>query len=556
MRSRLILVAILFASAALGAQELRFEVYVSPSVEAEPLDGRMLLLLSQRGDSEPRFHVVSRRAPEPLFGVDVEGLAPGEAAVVDGSTLGYPIERLGEVPPGEYYVQAVLNRYTTFHRADGHVVKLHMDQWEGQRWNRSPGNLYSVPDKLSIDPATPETFRIELTEKIPPISPPEDTEWVRHVKMKSELASAFWGTDMHVGAAVLLPPGFDEHPDARYPVAYMQGHFAPTFTRFREEPPDPEAKGRARRSQESAHAFYQVWSSGELPHLLVVLLQDPNPFYDDGYAVNSENVGPYGDALIEELIPEVEQTFRAIGEPWSRTTFGGSTGGWRALAAQVFYPDFFNGAWAFCPDPVDFRYFQLVDIYEDENAYYAGSGMKKNPIRPWMRDVDDQVLMTEREASLLELVLGTRGRSGDQMDIFNAVYGPVGDDGYPRLLYDKRTGVIDKEVAAYWKDNYDLRHILERDWEILGPKLQGKIRIYMGDTDTYYLEEATRLMEEFLKSTDNPHYAGTVVWGARQPHCWTGAPEGTNFLSYYLPKMEEHIIETAPEGADVTSWKY
>ena len=237
--------------------------------------------------------------------------------------------------------------------------------------------------------------------------------------------------------------------------------------------------------------------------MLVVLLQDPNPFYDDAYAVNSANLGPYGDAVIDELIPVVEEKFRAIGEPWSRTTFGGSTGGWRALAAQVFYPDFFNGAWVFCPDPVDFRYFQLVDIYDDENAYYAGSGFKKDPIRPWMRSVDDQVLMTERDASILELVLGTRGRSGDQMDIFQAVYGPVGDDGYPRLLYDKNTGVIDKEVASYWKENYDLRYILERDWETLGPKLEGKLRIYMGDTDTFYLEEATRLLEELLEGTNN-----------------------------------------------------
>ena len=162
---------------------------------------------------------------------------------------------------------------------------------------------------------------------------------------------------------------------------------------------------------------------------------------------------------------------------------------------------------------MDFRYFQLVDIYDDENAYYSGSGFKKDPIRPWMRSVDDQVLMTERDASILELVLGTRGRSGDQMDVFQAVYGPVGDDGYPSLLYDKRTGVIDKEVAAYWKENYDLRYILERDWETLGPKLEGKIRIYMGDTDTFYLEEATRLMEELLEGTDNPHYRGSVDVG-------------------------------------------
>ncbi len=252
----------------------------------------------------------------------------------------------------------------------------------------------------------------------------------------------------------------------------------------------------------------------------------------------------------------MEQQFRAIGQPWARTTFGGSTGGWRALAAQVFYPDFFNGAWVFCPDPVDFRYFQLVNIYEDENAYRPNDDWKTSSVRPWMRNIDDQVLMTERDASLLELVLGTRGRSGDQMDIFQVVYGPVDDDGYPRLLYDKRSGEIDKEVAAYWRENYDLRYILERDWESIGPKLAGKIRIYMGDTDTYYLEEATILMEDFLESTSSPHYGGKVVYGKRAPHCWTGAPPGKSFISHYLPEMAEHITRTAPPGADTTSWKY
>jgi hypothetical protein len=542
---------LLFIQLASSSQTVpsRVEVVVSPALESFAVDGRLLLLFSSRGDSEPRFHVVNRSAPQPFFGIDVEGLVPRESAVFDDSVLGYPVESLRDLPPGEYSVQAVLNRYTTFRRADGHVVKLHMDQWEGQQWNKSPGNLFSVPRKVRVDPGGGITVRLELTERIPEISPPEDTEWIRHVRIRSASVSRFWGRDMDVGAAVLVPPGFETRPEDRYPVAYLQDHFAPTFTRFREAPPDSSATGRERETQESAHLFYQDWTSGKLPRMLVVLIQDPNPFYDDAYAVNSVNVGPYGDAMVEELIPHVEKTFRAIGEGWARTLFGGSTGGWRALAAQVFHPEFFNGAWVFCPDPVDFRYFQLVNIYEDENAYYPGSGFKKSPVRPWMRSVDDQVLMDQRDASLLELVLGTRGRSGDQMDIFQAVYGPVGPDGYPRLLYDKETGVIDQEVAAYWKENYDLRHILERDWATLGPKLQGKIRVYMGDTDTYYLEEATLLLEKFLESADNPGYGGKFVWGRREPHCYTGAPKGANFIAHYLPEMAEHVKRTAPAGA-------
>jgi hypothetical protein len=255
-------------------------------------------------------------------------------------------------------------------------------------------------------------------------------------------------------------------------------------------------------------------------------------------------------------MPYVERKFRAIGEPWARTLFGGSTGGWRALAVQVFYPHLYNGAWAFCPDPVDFRYFQLINIYDDDNAYYPKSDWKKDSIRPWMRMVDDQVLVTVKQASTLESVLGTRGRSGEQMDIFQAVFGPVGSDGYPRPLYDKKTGVIDKEVAAYWREHFDLRHIMERDWAALGPKLRGKLHTFMGDTDTFYLEEAVRLLERFLRGTTNPPYEGTVEYGTRAPHCWSGVPPGANPSTYYIPIMADHITKTAPDGADLKSWRY
>jgi hypothetical protein len=260
-------------------------------------------------------------------------------------------------------------------------------------------------------------------------------------------------------------------------------------------------------------------------------------------------------------LPRVEEQFRGIGEPWARTLSGGSTGGWESLAWQVFYPDLFNGTWTFCPDPVDFRYFQLVNIYEDANAFYPGDGAspwKHTPVRPWMRGTDDQVVMDQRDASHLEAVLGSRGRSGDQMDIFMSVYGPVGDDGYPRLLYDKWTGVIDHEVAEYWRENYDLRYILERDWETLGPKLVGKLHIYAGDMDTYFLEEAARLLEQFLESTSDPYYDGWFDWGERAPHCYSGEAEFPGQTSYQrvLPLMRDRILRTAPEGADVTSWRY
>ena len=204
--------------------------------------------------------------------------------------------------------------------------------------------------------------------------------------------------------------------------------------------------------------------------VIILLIQHPTPFYDDSYAVNSQNNGPYGDALWQELVPRVEREFRGIPEAWARMTYGGSTGGWESLAWQIFYPDRLNGTWTFCPDPVDFRYFQLVDIYKDDNAFYPNSEWKRTPMRPWSRGLDDQTQMSQFDASRYEAVLGTRGRSGEQMDIFMATFGPVGPDGYPKLLYDKWTGVIDRSVADYWRDHYDLRHIVERDWTDARPE--------------------------------------------------------------------------------------
>ena len=537
---------------------IRFEVIVDGGVRSEPVDGRVILIVSDEDSREPRFQRLRSPDAPAVFGVDVDGLAPGQAAVIDSDTRGWPLESISELPAGDYFVQVVLNVYTTFHRADGFTIKAHMDQWEGQQWNRSPGNLYSDVIQVSIDPESAEPIRVPISQVMPPIDPPEDTKYVKHIKFKSDIVSDWWGHDMSLGAVVVLPEGFETHPEVRYPVLYWHGHFPRTFNGFQETPPDPSLTGRALEVAESRYRFFQDWVSGRLGRFLIVLMQHPTPFYDDSYAVNSANNGPYGDALTQELMPRVEEQFRGIGEPWARTLAGGSTGGWESIAWQVYYPDMFNGTWTFCPDPVDFRYFQMVNIYEDENAFYPNGKWKTTPVRPWQRGVDDQVFMNQQDASRLEEVLGTRGRSGDQMDIFMSVYGPKGDDGYPRLLYDKWTGEIDKGVVEYWRENYDLRHILERDWATLGPKLVGKIHITMGTMDTYFLDEATRLLEQFLESTEDPYYAGSFEWGERQPHCFSGTPEYPGQTSYQrvLPQMLEWILSTAPAGADTLSWRY
>jgi hypothetical protein len=489
---------------------------------------------------------------------------------VDASAAGYPIRRLSDVPPGEYTVQAVLNLYETFHRSDGSTVKLHMDQGEGQHWNITPGNLYSKPRKITIAPGA-ANIALSLTEVIPPIPAPKDTTYVRHIRIQSQLLTKFWGRPMSLSAVVLVPEGFDQHPNAHYPEMVFEDHFVDGIDDFRTTPPDPDLKpdyserfhlaGYNRIQQQEAFKTYQQWISPNFPRYLVIKIQHANPYYDDSYAVNSANLGPYGDAIETELMPAIEKQFRGIGQGWARFLYGGSTGGWESLAVQMFYPTHYNGAFVACPDPVDFHAFTNIDLYEDKNAFYL-YGNHKQIEQPAMRDYLGHTLITTKEINSYELALGDHGRSGEQFDIWQAVYSPEGPDGYPLPIFDKDTGVIDHKVVAYWHDHYDLDAILARDWATLGPQLRGKLHIYVGSDDTYFLNDAVYRLEDFLKSTNSPPYEGEVTYGPRAEHCWNGDPKLPNALSrlhyntMYLPMILERIQKTAPAGADLTSWRY
>jgi hypothetical protein len=550
---------------------MEFSVSFPRERSAAPLDGRLLVLLSTDPAAEPRFQINDSPNTQLVFGIDVEDWKPGQAVVVDGRAFGYPVRSIAQLRPGEYHVQALLHRYETFRLSDGRVLKLPMDRGEGQHWNRAPGNFYNKPAKLRIDPQAGGRVEILLDQEIPPLPEPKDTKYIKHVRIKSELLSRFWGRPMYLGAHVLLPEGFDQHPEARYPLCVFHGHFPADFGGFRTEPPDPNLKpdyierfkvhGYNRMVQEEAYRFYKTWTGPGFPRMLIVEIQHANPFYDDSYAVNSANLGPYGDAIMRELVPYIEKRFRGIGQGWARFLYGGSTGGWEALAAQVFYPDDFNGCFAACPDPIDFRAYTVVNIYEDRNAYYLEGPHKRVP-RPGKRDYLGHISATIEDLNHFELALGTHSRSGQQFDIWEAVYSPVGKDGYPKRIFDKLSGDIDRTVAEYWREHYDLSYILRRDWNKLGAKLQGKIHVYCGDMDTYYLNNAVYLLEDFLKSTANPHYDGEVRYGDRAEHCWNGDPTLPNHISrlryntMYVPRILERIKQSAPPGADLKSWRY
>ncbi len=550
------------------------EVAFPDSAGAQPLDGRLILVLSANPDGEPRTQVTYGPGAQPIFGLEVEGWEPGATATFTDTVFGFPVDRLGDLPAGTYRAQAILNRYETFHRADGKVVKLPPDHGEGQQWASKPGNLYSAPQELVVGgPGTENRVDLVLDQEIPPVPEfaAQETEWVKYVRIRSDLLSDFWGTDMYLGAWVLLPAGFDEHPEARYPLAIFHGHFPSTFDAWRTEPADTttpcvySARFRVdcynHTTEEAAYQLYNDWTSAGFPRHLVVEIQHPTQYYDDSYAVNSAAQGPWGDAIMHELIPEIERRYRGIGEGWARFTYGGSTGGWEAMAVQVFYPDDFNGAWIACPDPIDFRAYGTVNVYDDHNAYHLDEPFKRTP-RPAQRDWLGHISSTIEEENSWELVLGTHTRSGGQWDIWEATFSPTDSLGYPARIWDKVTGEIDPEVAAYWRDHYDLVHILQRDWATLGPKLLGKLHIYVGDMDNYYLNDAVYLAQDFLESTTDPYYAGEVDYGDRAEHCWNGDHTRPNALSrlryvqMFAPRMVERMMRNHPPGADLTSWRY
>lgn len=531
------------------SSRLRFEISFPSSAHSEPVTGRVFVMISENDGREPRLQAGSWRNCVPFFGVDVDALKPGETVVIDENVLGYPLKSLKEIPESDYYVQALINIYTQFHRSDGHVIWAHMDQWEGQQFNRSPGNFYSEVKRVHLSPSTGYEIELSTNKMIPPVEVPEDTKWVNHIKIKSKLLTEFWGHPITIGAIVLLPRGYDTHPDVAYPVHYQQGHFslrAPGGFRT-DDPGEDDRRGRG------GYQFYKVWTSENFPRMIMVTFQHPCPYFDDSYAVNSVNCGPYGDAMIEELIPFVEEHFRIIRKPYARVLSGGSTGGWEALALQVFHPDFFGGSWPHYPDPIDFRYYILTNIYEDENAFTKDYGWLKG-VRPFMRDVHGQVMVTMQQLSQMEAVLGSKGRSGQQLDIWQAVYGPVGEDGYPKPIWDKLTGEIDHEVAEYFKEHLDLTQYIKKNWSWLGPKLVGKLHISCGDMDNYYLAEAVYELEEFLESTTDPYYGGSFQYGRpRKGHGWSPYGRGTGELE---KAMAKHITKNAPEGEDTNQWKY
>ena len=454
-----------------------------------------------------------------IFGADVNQWRAGQPVTIDDKTLGYPAN-LSSLAPGDYWIQPIVDVYQQVHRSDGHTIWVHFNDGSQEVVQIAAGNLYGDPVKVHIGPGS--VLSVGVTHVMAAEPRPRDTEWIRHVRVQSAKLTAFWGRPVYVHATVLLPQGYAEHPETRYPVIFTMGHNEPfNFS--------TDSTGVRNRGQinpvtgvETGFDFYRSWIGADFPRVIAVSFEQQTPYFPDSYSVNSVNNGPYGDAMIDEVIPALERQFRMIAQPYARQLEGASTGGWQTLALQLQHPDFFGGAWVLQPDPIDFRRYQLIDIYADTNAFVIPVGSFNTTERPFRRTTAGQVVWTERQLSRFEAVLGSRGRSSYQLEAWEAIYGPIGGDGYPVPLWDKLTGTIDRNVANYMRDHgFDLRDYAERHWATLGPKLAGKLHFFAGDMDDFYLNLAVYRFEDFLKAATNPASDATFTYGRpMKGHGW------------------------------------
>jgi hypothetical protein len=543
-----ILVA-LSAAAPAFAQSPRFEVTVASAATGTPVTGRLVLFVSKTAQPEPRM-AISLRGPA-MFGVDLEQVAPDKPVVIADDADGYPI-RLSALPAGDYFVQAVVNVYDQVRRADGKTVWLPMNDGTIEFFTTAAGNLYS--DVLPVRIGDGGTVKLVVSRVSPPTPRPRDTEWIKYVTIQSTKLTRFWGRPINIHAAVLLPKGYDTHPDTYFPSIYTLGHSWRPLSFSTNAPQNPPAERiNPVSGLESGYETYKAWDGANFPRVIAISLVQQTPYFPDSYSVNSANNGPYGDAIVEEVIPFLEERFRIIRKPYARHLEGASTSGWQTLALQLRNPDFFGGAWVLQPDPIDFTRYVTTNIYEDTNAFVLPLGPFASGERVFQRTREGQTMHTLRELSRFESVLGSRGRSGFQLGAWEAVYGPVGDDGYPVPLWNRTTGTINRSVASYMRDNgYDLRAYLEKNWSTLGPKLQGKLHFFAGDMDDFFLNLAVYRFEEFLKRTTSPRSDADFTYGRPMKghswHAWTWAD--------FIRLVGSTIKAAAPAGETPKAWNY
>ena len=433
---------IFLLSASVQAQQIKVS-YSSTAFDGV-FSGKVIIYLSK--DSKTPKDLGVGLPTLCCFAINVNQIKPNTTVLFDDKAISYPVN-LSDIERGEYYVQAVWDR-----------------NLGGRNIGNSAGNMFSEPIKITLGKNFKETFSIQCNQVITtPVF--KETEYIKELKASSTLLTAFYKRPVTVDAAVILPEEYFKEPTRKFPVHFIVSGFGGDYYRDYYRYSDKE--GRTIPLDTTA--------------CIVVFLDGNCPTGHSTYA-NSENNGPWGDALVNEFIPQLEKDYRCNG---ARLLSGHSSGGWAVLWLQVNYPSTFAGCWSSAPDPVDFRNFQKVNLYKDKNMFYDD----KNQLHelaiggriPWIYTRDD--------CRIEEVTY-----RGEQYVSWNAVWGKKAKDGSPEKICSMKTGEIDPLVVAHWKA-YDISLLIRNKWQQLKPELDNKIRVSTGNHDNYFLNQAVELLE-------------------------------------------------------------
>jgi enterochelin esterase-like enzyme len=428
----------------------QFEVSYSSSVLDTSFTGNVVVYMSKE-NKEPKDGAIARNS-FPCFSVAVKNVQPGQAITIDDKAISFPTA-LSDIERGEYYVQIVWDR-----------------NLGGRSIGASPGNLFNTSEKITITKDYKKVFKIVAKEMVAEHPDFKETEYVKVVEAPSALLTAFHGKEMTVNAAVILPKEYYTEPTRKFPVLFVVSGYFGNYHQF---------SGRIKpRGQMASTAVILVILDGQC---------------DLGHSVyaNSDNNGPWSDALITEFIPALEKKFRANG---ARLLTGHSSGGWAALWLQTQYPKVFDGCWSSAPDFVDFRSFYKVNLYEAENLFYDTEGSPRllatvGGFIPWA---------TMKTSYQIENVV----YRGEQMHSYDAVFSKKGSDGMPESICNSVTGLINTAVFSHWK-NYDIALNLRNNWESLKSELDNKVRISVGNQDNFFLKHSVHSLEKQMKELDS-----------------------------------------------------
>ncbi len=477
-------------------QPLQFQITFDTKLQSAPYTGRVYVVMSKAPRGEPRQHLSNWFNPPQTVALDLKDWKPADPILIGELALSHP-GALRDLAAGEYTVQAIARR-----------------SLDHPRPGEGPGDLFSEPQSLALDPLKTGTVQLHLDQVVEE-RPFAETDRIKLVEIESALLSKFHKRKIKMRAAVILPKDWQQDSDRKYPVLYWIGGFGSDH-RFAARVPRRIAR----------------MGAGDLADQVLQVVPDPQCYRGHSVFADSANNGPWGRALIEELIPEVERKFHGAQSGAQRYATGISSGGWSSLWLQVTYPDAFNGCWAHVPDPVDFRNFQNIDLYKPgTNMFVDASGSR----RPIARGRDGEVSLWYDDFVKLEEILGP----GGQIHAFEAVFSPRGPDGEPVPLFSRATGVIDPKVAKSW-ESYDIRLVLERNWPTLSPKLRGKLHIYAGENDNFYLDGAARLLKDSLAKLGSDAEV-EIVPGM-----------GHSFHRPKVRPMYEHILSSFDPGTEAS----